>query len=42
MRVGDAVWEWDSTEGFEIERLIGRMVADGSDVPGRKPGSIAL
>ena len=41
MRVGDAVWEWDSTEEFEIERLIGRMVADGSDVPGRAPGSIA-
>ena len=42
MRVGDAVWEWDSTEEFEIERLIGRMVADGSDVPGRAPGSIGL
>ena len=35
------MWEWDSTEEFEIERLIGRMVADGSDVPGRAPGSIA-
>jgi hypothetical protein len=33
-------WEWDSTEEWVIERLIGRMVADGSDVPGRTPGSI--
>ena len=29
-------WEWDSTQEFIIERLIGRMVADGTtDVPGR-------
>ena len=33
-------WEWDAGEDFTIERLIGRMVADGSDVPGRTPGSI--
>ena len=33
-------WEWDAGEDFDIERLIGRMVADGSDVPGRRPGSI--
>ena len=29
-------WEWDSTQEFIIERLIGKMVADGqSEVPGR-------
>ena len=29
-------WEWDSTQEFIIERLVDRMVADGStDVPGR-------
>ena len=29
-------WEWDASEEFEIERLIGRMVADGGEVPGRE------
>ena len=30
-------WEWDPTELFEIERLIGRMVSDGvTPVPGRE------
>ena len=37
-------WEWDSTQDFVIERLIGRMVADGSTpVPGRtgiEPGTV--
>ena len=28
-------WEWDPKAEFVIERLIGRMVADGGDVPGR-------
>ena len=29
-------WEWDSSAEFIIERLLGKMVADGStDVPGR-------
>ena len=28
-------WEWDPKAEFVIERLIGRMVADGSEVPGR-------
>ena len=29
-------WEWDSSQEFIIERLIGRMVADGTtEVPGR-------
>ena len=29
-------WEWDSSQEFIIERLIGKMVADGStEVPGR-------
>jgi hypothetical protein len=29
-------WEWDSTQEFVIERLIGKMVADGeAEVPGR-------
>jgi hypothetical protein len=28
-------WEWGADELFEIDRLIGRMVADGGDVPGR-------
>ena len=29
-------WEWDSTQEFIIERLIGKMVVDGSTaVPGR-------
>ena len=29
-------WEWDSTQEFIIERLIGKMVADGTTVvPGR-------
>ena len=29
-------WEWDSSTDFIIERLIGKMVADGkTEVPGR-------
>ena len=29
-------WEWDSSADFIIERLIGKMVADGkTEVPGR-------
>jgi len=28
-------WEWEADEIFEIERLIGKMVADGGEVPGR-------
>ena len=29
-------WEWEETEEFEIEALIGKMVADGvTEVPGR-------
>ena len=28
-------WEWEANETFEIERLIGKMVADGGEVPGR-------
>ena len=29
-------WEWDSNQEFIIERLVGKMVADGqTDVPGR-------
>ena len=28
-------WEWDSEEEFVIDRLIGKMVADGGEVPGR-------
>ena len=37
--------KWDSSQEFIIERLIGRMVADGkSEVPGRgvlKAGTVA-
>ena len=30
-------WEWDAQEEFVIERLIGKMVADGeTPVPGRE------
>lgn len=30
-------WEWDSTQEFIIERLIGKMVVDGTTpVPGRE------
>lgn len=29
-------WEWEASEEFVIERLIGKMVADGGDVPGRE------
>ena len=29
-------WEWDSSQEFIIERLIGKMIADGkTEVPGR-------
>ena len=28
-------WEWEADEVFDIERLIGKMVADGGEVPGR-------
>jgi hypothetical protein len=28
-------WEWGADELFEIDSLIGKMVADGGDVPGR-------
>ena len=29
-------WEWDSSKEFEIETLIGKLVADGvTPVPGR-------
>lgn len=28
-------WSWPKTKKFEIEGLLGRMVADGGDVPGR-------
>ena len=34
-------WGWDPTEEFVIERLIGKMVADGGDVPGREGEEIA-
>ena len=35
-------WEWDAKEEFTIERLIGKMVADGeSPVPGREGEKIA-
>ena len=34
-------WGWDPTELFVIERLIGKMVADGGDVPGREGEEIA-
>ena len=37
-------WEWEATARFDIERLIGKMVADGkTPVPGRtgvKAGTI--
>ena len=37
-------WEWDPKAEFIIERLIGRMVADGGEVPGRTnvPAGIVL
>jgi hypothetical protein len=28
-------WEWGAEEMFEIDRLIGRMVSDGGEMPGR-------
>ena len=34
-------WGWDPTDEFVIERLIGKMVADGGDVPGREGEEIA-
>ena len=34
-------WGWDPTEEFVIERLIGKMVADGGEVPGREGEKIA-
>ena len=33
-------WEWDASEEFEIERLIGKMVTDGGEVPGREGEAI--
>jgi len=33
-------WEWDASEEFEIDRLIGKMVANGTDVPGREGEAI--
>lgn len=29
-------WEWEANEEFIIERLIGKMVADGGEVPGHE------
>ena len=34
-------WEWEASEEFDIERLIGKMVADGSEVPGREGEKVA-
>lgn len=28
-------WEWYEDEAFEIDRLIGKMVSDGGEIPGR-------
>jgi len=33
-------WEWDADEEFDIDSLIGKMVADGTDVPGREGEAI--
>ena len=35
-------WEWDADEEFEIDCLIGKMVADGTDVPGREGEAIKV
>ena len=33
-------WEWRVDEEFVIERLIGKMVADGGEVPGREGAKV--